>query len=273
MVFRSSMKSRDRFFLKWNEYDANMKEQLKILREDQQLFDVTLATDDGHQMQAHKVVLAAGSVFFNDIFRKNNHSNMLIYMRGISGINLEYITDFLYNGEASITDQDLNPFLNAGKELQVKGLLGELQFHRKENDVLKDSDTNTANENEIDALKQESFLSPVEDISDSNNHSKFKADIELDFQIEEIIEKSQERWKCKVCEKTAKTKQKIKNHSETHIKGVSHPCDICNKTFPTRHSLESHVYGIHSSLFTCDVCGKAGMNKATYRSHKQKNHR
>ena len=102
-------------------------ESFKILREEERLFDVTLATDDGQHIQAHKMVLSAGSNFFSDIFMKTDHSNMLIYLKGISSAELEPLTDFLYNGEAFITQEYLKTFLETARELQIKGLLGHLQ--------------------------------------------------------------------------------------------------------------------------------------------------
>ena len=69
--------------MKWNEFDTNIREYLRILREDQRLFDVTLVTDDGQHIQAHKIILSAGSNFFSDIFLKSNQTNMVIYLKGI----------------------------------------------------------------------------------------------------------------------------------------------------------------------------------------------
>ena len=59
-------------------------EYLRIIREDQRLFDVTLVTDDGQHIQGHKLILSAGSHFFGDIFLKSNQTNMLIYLKGIN---------------------------------------------------------------------------------------------------------------------------------------------------------------------------------------------
>ena len=73
----------DKFCLNWSAFDANIRECFRQLRENQRLFDVTLVTDDGQHMQAHKVVLSAGSNFFRNIFMKGNHSNMLVYLKGI----------------------------------------------------------------------------------------------------------------------------------------------------------------------------------------------
>ena len=69
------------------------------------MFDVTLATDNGQHIQAHKMILSAGSNFFSDIFMKSDHTNMLIYLNGISSVELEQVTAFLYNGETSIAQE------------------------------------------------------------------------------------------------------------------------------------------------------------------------
>ena len=87
----------EEFNVKWSECERNIREHFRKLREDQRLFDVTLATDDGQHMQAHKVILSAGSQFFSDIFLRSAHSNMLIYLKGISSAELEHVIDFIYS--------------------------------------------------------------------------------------------------------------------------------------------------------------------------------
>ena len=116
------MNNMEKFCLNWNGYDANIRESLKKLREDHRLFDVTLVTDDGQHIQAHKIILSAGSHFFSDIFLKSNHGNMLIYLKGISSAELAPVLGFLYNGDAFIAQENLNQFIKTGKDLQVKGL-------------------------------------------------------------------------------------------------------------------------------------------------------
>merc|ERR1719186_1368748 len=110
------MNTMEKFCLKWNEFETNIRESFKELREEQNHFDVTLATDDGHLIEAHKIILSAGSKFFRDILRQTKHPSPFIYLKGI-----ERVVDFLYNGEAFIAQEDLNKFLEAAKELQIKG--------------------------------------------------------------------------------------------------------------------------------------------------------
>ena len=116
------MTNLDKFLLNWDGYDANFREYSRKIREDQRLFDVTLVTADGHHIQAHKIILSAGSNFFSDIFMKSNHNNMLIYLKGLSSEKLEPLIDFMYNGEVFITQEHLAIFIETGKELKMKGL-------------------------------------------------------------------------------------------------------------------------------------------------------
>ena len=72
------------------------------------------------------MVLSAGSHFFNDIFKKTYHSNIMIYLKGISSAEIAPVTNFLYNGESFISREYLAPFRTTANELQIKGILGEL---------------------------------------------------------------------------------------------------------------------------------------------------
>ena len=54
----------EKFCLRWNDYQDNVSTAFATLRKDSDFTDVTLACQDGHQFEAHKVVLAASSPFF-----------------------------------------------------------------------------------------------------------------------------------------------------------------------------------------------------------------
>jgi len=45
--------------LKWDDFQENLNIAFGSLREDNEFADVTLASEDGQQMDAHKVILAA----------------------------------------------------------------------------------------------------------------------------------------------------------------------------------------------------------------------
>jgi len=113
--------SSENFCLKWNEFESNMSTAFRELREDKDLFDVTLACE-GKQVEAHKVILSACSPFFRSVLKRNPHTHPLLYLKGIEYEDVLAVLDFMYHGEVKIAQDDLNSFLAVGKELQVKGL-------------------------------------------------------------------------------------------------------------------------------------------------------
>ena len=62
---------------------------------------MTLACEDGQQMEVHKVVLIASSPFFLNLLKKNKHPHPLVFMKGVQYDDLVSMVDFLYNGEAN----------------------------------------------------------------------------------------------------------------------------------------------------------------------------
>jgi len=112
----------EKFCLKWNDFESNISSAFRDLRADKELFDVTLACDEDH-IPAHKVILSACSNFFRNIFRRSgNHQNMFLYLKGVSAKDMESVLSFMYHGEVSVAQDDLNTFLAVAEDLQVKGL-------------------------------------------------------------------------------------------------------------------------------------------------------
>ena len=59
-------------------------------------YHVTLATDDGQQIKAHKMILYAGSHVFSDIISQSNHLIMPIMFISLKGINrakIDHVTE------------------------------------------------------------------------------------------------------------------------------------------------------------------------------------
>ena len=97
----------------------------KMLRNDKKFTDVTLACEDGQEIEAHKVILAASSPFFEKILQKSKHPHPLIYLKGFQSKDFVSIMDFLYFGEANVFQEDLDSFLAIAEDIQLKGLTGQ----------------------------------------------------------------------------------------------------------------------------------------------------
>ena len=72
----------EKLCLQWNDFKDNVNSAFGKLREDKEFTDVTLVCQDGQQMEAHKVILASTSPFFEKILKKSKHSHLLIYLKG-----------------------------------------------------------------------------------------------------------------------------------------------------------------------------------------------
>ena len=96
------MAGSDTLCLENTEFTQNISRTLQDLRSNQEFSDVTLACEDD-QMEAHRVVLASGSQFFQRILTcYGNSSKTIVFMRGMKKAQMKSILDFLYCGEASV---------------------------------------------------------------------------------------------------------------------------------------------------------------------------
>ena len=117
------MNTSDQFCLRWNEFQKNISNTFQEIRLNKGLFDVTLACDDGKQIEAHRLVLSAGSSFFREVFQRNNHPSPWLYLKGSKAKHLEGILNFIYNGEVNVASDELNDFLATAEDLKVTGLI------------------------------------------------------------------------------------------------------------------------------------------------------
>ena len=164
--------------LQWNDFKANVNSAFGKLRSDEEFTDVTLACGDGDQIEAHKVILAASSPFFEKILLNNKHPHPLIYLKGFQSKNLGSIIDFIYFGEANVYKEDVDCFLAIAEELKLKGL------------TRQHSNTET---NEETATKQHS-------------------NTETNEQTDTKEPRSEEKVKCKTCDKLFANKPSMRSH-------------------------------------------------------------
>ena len=192
------MATSEKLCLQLNDFKKNISSSFGDLRADNDFSDVTLACEDGQQVEAHKVILAASSPFFKELLRKNSHPHPLVYMRALKSDDLVAMMDFLYFGEANVFQENLDSFLALAGELKLKGL-------------------NTNSENNITTVGA--------DLND------------LDKQIRSMITKNDvstaqgKMATCNICGKEGPYSAMPRHVEAYHITGVSHVCEICGSIF------------------------------------------
>lgn len=113
----------DQYKIKWRNHNENFVATYTVLRNNKEMFDVTLVAES-KELQAHRVVLAAGSPFFHSLFTANNQQERqpIVYLEDMTFSNLQTIVDFMYHGEVIVSQENLAQVLASAKFLKVKGL-------------------------------------------------------------------------------------------------------------------------------------------------------
>jgi len=233
----------EKFSLRWNDFHSNVSKSFGLFRNQEYLHDVTLVSDDQKQIAVHKLVLAASSEYFNNIFKNSKISNPFLCLEGVSSTDLENLLDYIYNGEVQLYQEDLDRFLVVAQRFKLEGMLheGKLESEKMEEeeimiDTFEPQPTNTEKKPE---------MSTEDDISFSADNQIQKVDTTDSTEIDEkLLENMEETadgaFSCKMCSKKMTQKTNMKLHIETHIEGLSFPCYTCGKVFRLRNSLRNH---------------------------------
>ena len=239
----------DKFCLKWNDFQSNVSKTFSNLRKEQDFFDITLLSNDGEAVSAHKVVLSASSEFFKSVFRKADHSKPMIYLNGVDCKVLDHILDYIYEGEVQLYQEDLDSFLDVAEKLKINGLIeGQEKKERSTQDSVKEREENfenvdnpTFSSKEVISNLEMKNKDPKEDRTVSFV-SQQGIDVyeEAKQAVDQLVMKVGDSWLCKTCNKTAKLNTQIRKHAEIHIEGLSFPCQICGDTFRSRVLLKHH---------------------------------
>ena len=120
----------EKFSLKWKHYQSNWTKSLSELLNDTESSDVTLISDDKIKFMAHKILLSSCSDTFKCILKGYTHTNPLLFLGGVSSINLAFILDYIYYGEVNLFQEQLDSFLESAWKLEIEGLLGNNQEYR-----------------------------------------------------------------------------------------------------------------------------------------------
>ena len=257
----------EKLCLQWNDYKENVIGAFGSLREDKDFTDVTLACEDGKQVETHKVILAASSPFFKGILSMNKHPHPLIFMRGLKSHDLLAILDFLYCGEANVYQENLDSFLVIADELQLKGLMGKAdkeeetqtkrveiplpekmrQVHKSKESISKALDTLQTNvRKDIVSYDGGAFF-----LTGDYSEDLKELDEQCNSQMEKTSNKStngKPLYRCQVCGKE-ETNTNMKDHIEAnHLEGISIPCKLCQKTFRSRAALRMHKRNHYRSI-------------------------
>lgn len=121
----------ENYQLKWHSHSVHLHSSVAMLYRSDNFTDVTLVTSDGRYLAAHRFVLSSCSSYLNRVLHLGAinggmHSPstplVVILPPEISYRTMSILLQYMYSGEATVSNDQLNGVLRAGELLRVKGL-------------------------------------------------------------------------------------------------------------------------------------------------------
>ena len=283
--------------LKWTDFSKNISETWISKEENRAFCDITLVSEDGQNINAHKIILANSSSVLRSILVESKYPVPLIYLKGVKFNELVSVLDFIYKGETNITQDLLQQFLQLAKELNLKGLNDEVELENAPKLPLNaDCAIENINSEMFDVIGDNEICSelvkpetvdvtieqyPISNIRKPIENKLFTCNIaqaDLNDQVLSMIKKQQwneapeekngrkrRHYKCKVCDLLSRSKLSSMKHVEIHINKLRYTCTICKHITKTKLNMKKHLAEHESinqgsdmqSISDSDYLGKA----------------
>ena len=282
----------ENYRLNWDKHEINITMAFNSLRKDEHFSDVTLACEN-RQFQAHKVVLSAGSSFFEQILKSHKHPSPLVYLKGVEAKHMELFLDYMYSGEVVLKQEELENFLKTGQELGLKGLAisDNVENSSPQNEVIPCADKTPCPKldqesptPEASPLWKEPSLAKIArpsknsllvvepSITCGDSGTLVKSE-EFDTSFDTVATDHQiSEWK------------DLKNYVVVVQKGKCggnraksiYKCSLCERIMNHAEAMMTHIESVHfRDAFThiCQICERTFETRASLNYHKQKEHK
>jgi hypothetical protein len=251
--------------LSWTDFATNASSTFKQVWNDQDFTDVTLATADNQQIQAHKMIISSSSTLFRNILANNpQQKDPIIYLKGIRFKDLENVLKFIYMGQCYVGYEELQDFLDTGKDLEVSGIM-EDRSHMINEEKRLDQELKLEENFSINTDSVSTELS-VQENDDNNKEEK-----EKDFPTKKVKEKKKyQSYFCNQCDYLTYKSSLLSQHRRNEHEGLRYKCDQCPYKSKQRSVLVVHRKSRHEGVkFDCKQCdfkGAAGSVRRHTRS-------
>ena len=103
------------------QFQNDASDIIRKMKHIEEFCDVTLVSDDGEKILAHKVVLASASTLFREMFKdyKDNKDYNEVRMKGVQSNYMKAMVELVYNGETEIKLSECEEFVNILKQYRV----------------------------------------------------------------------------------------------------------------------------------------------------------
>jgi len=254
------MAGEDKFSLRWNDFESSLSTSFEQFRGS--LLDVEILCSSGAVVAAHRLVLCACSEVLREALLRvkpplssTSHSPVLVLL-DTDKRDLECLLDFMYRGEALVSQERLQSFLNLAEKLQVAGLTqGKSETPATLSPKLKLQTQSWSSKSKLPPapkpLKASAAIESGKCSKDVNNTDNVGVGEALQHSGDGVVVD-------KVKEEAAETQDSSINYYSEYWTDTGtqeyygkprlqadsgeeyHPCHLCGKTYKTSGSLKNH---------------------------------
>ena len=258
----------------WHTYTDHLKELLHDMKTDDTFADITIVSDDGREIRAHKVVLGASSPTMKNLL--TNKDTNTINLKGIAFEEIDSILQFIYLGEATLFEERVQEFLSAAQKLKIKELSKESE---SQYDLNYEAETQSSitihfqSKNKCDengqhkAQNDDTVLKTFECHQCDNTYPQNK---QLQAHVKSVHEGL--KYACNQCEKQYADQSNLKIHIESKHEGIKYACNLCDYQAKRQECLTPHILSKHKGIkvkYACNQCKQQFTEHRSLKIHMQ----
>lgn len=168
--------------VRWGNFDSNIVSMFSKLRSQEHFVDVTLWCE-GKTIKCHKMILSACSMYFEKLLTEYPNPHPIIFLKDMRFWEIQALVEFMYRGEVSVHQDELQNLLRAAESLQIKGLgspsnelgmpgnSGDAQNSMDEDISNSTMDMTTSSHNNSSTLLHNHINNNMKDDNGSNSNS------------------------------------------------------------------------------------------------------
>ena len=247
------------FSIDWQDFEASSSKRFKDLVGKIEFSDVTLVCGDGQKIPGHQVILATGCTLFKNLLEgEEAKAKPLIFLRGVEADLLKPLLEFLYTGNAEISDHLITKFLVLAEDFGIEGFANKSEKENL-NEVLLGVERKKVVDEVLLEVETKNPQKKREDDKETSEEETAKV-VFKEKEIKNNLRRNPTSFqkKCPKCNKAFNNPSNLRRHIKNHPNANRHyiitrskdgfyHCQYCEDKMKDRSNMSRHIRKRHQN--------------------------